>query len=121
MDTRSGSLSRRSLGALQSIGEGEPGSRLLDPERPDGRPAQRLAIGVAEIGDQAPHVGPGGALDLELGAVASAPKLLEAIHRDQTLRKLHLLPSAGSPVGAKAAHLHGGVRRRTLPDLTRRK
>ena len=58
---------RERLGAARS---GRVLVGLLDRERPDRGPPQLGAVGVAEVGDQAAHVGPRRALDLELGPLA---------------------------------------------------
>src|SRR5947207_2710267 len=67
--TRRGSLRGGRLGqAGQGLLEREqrPPVGRLDAERTDGRAPERLAVGVAQVGDQAAHVGPGRALDLQL-------------------------------------------------------
>ena len=114
----------------------EPDQRLavggVDAPRPDLGAPQRLAVGVAQLGDQRADVGAAGALDLVAAALAVlAPALLEAVDVDEALGHLELLAAAGSLVGAHAvdpdrrvggralAHLAGGQRRRVWRDARR--
>ena len=104
---RRASLARR--GAItgrnaQRLGERHEPRRVgvLDAERADRRAAQLLAVGVAQVGDQAAHVGARGALDRERRAVLVAPELLEAVDGDLALGDLDLLAPARQPVGALA-------------------
>src|SRR6188472_4096986 len=79
------SLSRRGLRQpRERVGEREEGSGFLDAERPHRGSPEALAVGITEVRDQAPNVGPRRALDLEFGPLPPSAGLLEAVHGDLT-------------------------------------
>src|SRR3954454_16089444 len=64
-----GSLSRGRFNPLQGLGHRQQRPGPFDREGPDRGAPQALAVGVAEVRDQAAHVGAGRAFDLELRPV----------------------------------------------------
>src|SRR5207248_3043019 len=78
---------QRLLELHQRVGIG-----LSDVEGSDPGSPQPLTVGVAEIRDQAAHVGSRGAFDQELTPIAIAAQLFEAVHLDLALCELHLDP-----------------------------
>ena len=81
-----------------SVRDSIGGRRDRRPRRRTGRSraAQLLAVGVAQVGDQAADVGARRALDREAarGSVTVAPELLEAVHGDGALGDLDRPPRA---------------------------
>src|SRR4051794_24682698 len=114
------SLSRGVIDLRQGIGQRQERPGSLDGEGADRRAPQALAVRISKVRDEAPHVRARRALDLEFGPIVRAPELLEAVNGDLALGHLYLLPSPRALIRPDAAHLHRRVRRRALPDLTRR-
>src|SRR4051794_29542893 len=91
-----------------------------DLEGADRGAAQRVAIGVAEVGDERAHVGARGALDHERRPVLLAAGELEARDLDLALGQLDRLARAGQRVGAPPRHLDRRVGGRALADAAGR-
>ena len=82
---------------------------------------QLLAVGVAEVGDQAAHVGARASTRSRNAApLAVAPALVEAVDLDLALGQLDASPGARQRVGAPAADLDRRVGRRALAHAARR-
>ena len=79
------------------------GIRVVDVERPDRGAPQLHAVGVAEVHDQRPHVGAGGAVDVERRPLAVAPAQREALDLHLTLGDVHFLAAPRERVGPLAA------------------
>src|SRR5204863_6650098 len=93
----------------QEAGEdvGEADERLavggIDAPRTDPGSPQRLAVGIAQLGDERTHVGAAAALDLVAAALAVlAPELLEATDVHDPFGHLERLPPPCAFVRAHA-------------------
>ena len=96
---------------------GRPGSACSTSKSTDPGTPQPLAVGVAELGDQRPHIGARRALDHERACRSpSARELLEAVDVHWPGLELDGLPCPGHRVGASSPDLDRRVLRRSLHD-----
>src|SRR4051812_47670130 len=73
---------------VQRVRKGHERLGILQPEGPDSRALELLAVRVAEVGHELPHVRAGRHLELEAHAVALSPELLEAMNGHGSWRPL---------------------------------